>query len=1128
MTRQSDLLEGLSREQYLRQQVRPEGLPVLEEDWRKLLQWVTRVSGHLYFYSRQLEKSGRWDEFWKNQLLVILTDLVLLDTEACKRRFMTNKGTGKEKEALEQLEDFIKDIVARLKRCEYNLILSHRSGEEQRGILEGTASELSGYLEDVIVWKKEREALKLTEQTTANSLFFFRMLDVVCGLQGRYEYYMDRVVKSGETEPALAVLYIFLKNYAQRAAFFNRRLGDFPAFYIREILRSHPRGALPDHTWIVLNKTPEIDSVVVPAGTAFAGGTNEDGSELHYLSAEQVVVTDIQLDRVYSVLLKQSDKGASSFTGNHITALCRREIPLLAAEDAPELFSGGGEEGVDIPVGWMIESPMFDLREGERVVELHLELTAESGSCLVDFIRQLKEQAREGAPEEIFKDAFVVQVCCQEGWFQPEECATQWDAGLNRLLIRFSLGVDMPAIGACTEELHGISTRYPAIQMVLNKDALFFPYSWASQVAFERLTVKVSVERITNLKLYNEFGESDPSVPFYPFGVQARKGAWFVFGNYEMACKPLTKVTLSYNWQQLPSGTKGFAEHYANYNTTPPINNLSFEIRTEWLKDRKWVTQLGTPFLFDGVQAEDRVEECGSVIFWMDKEMPVVNVTEENYGLGKSHNGFLRVVLSAPEMGFGSELYRQLFAKVMINNSRKGKDSEPLPEEPVIPMMSDVELSYEAEDIFSPEMSLQKTGVRFYRLKPLAWRPYLPVDRQEVFMLAEPLETAAHLLFAFRNARGTGLIRMYIDMTMRKDEIGFCDALWENMEVSWYYNDGRSWQMFSSGQVLRENTHVFTHAGLVELALPVPVAEDWLDSEGRFWICASIRGDYRECRLIRGFHVNAAEVVADGGNGTGLAVGTITQSVVSVPGLESVNQIVSGFGGCPAEDEKYLSLRMAHRIAHRGRAVNPVDFERMALEQFPVLEKVRCIPVTEARRQSSAGGSPFVPKIHLVVMSREQEGKYPLCSLVTLQDVRKRLSAGISPFAEFEVSNPVYEKVRIHCRVKLCSPAYVGATLRKLQNKINYYIAPWLFKHEMPDLNRGISLRGLYTILVNEEGVARLESLLLERVDEEDEEKKYEKLELLPEFTTAEGEVVVRESVCGGVFIPDENHVISI
>lgn len=80
----------------------------------------------------------------------------------------------------------------------------------------------------------------------------------------------------------------------------------------------------------------------------------------------------------------------------------------------------------------------------------------------------------------------------------------------------------------------------------------------------------------------------------------------------------------------------------------------------------------------------------------------------------------------------------------------------------------------------------------------------------------------------------------------------------------------------------------------------------------------------------------------------------------------------------------------------------------------------------------------------------------------------------------------------------------------------------------MPELNAGISLQGLYTVLAREE-VTDLKSLKLERVDEEDEDRKFVEFNLPSAEEKEEGKeslkkrlvgnVLVRESVCGGVFI---------
>lgn len=82
----------------------------------------------------------------------------------------------------------------------------------------------------------------------------------------------------------------------------------------------------------------------------------------------------------------------------------------------------------------------------------------------------------------------------------------------------------MPPLTVCTEDIHGIVTDSPAIQLLLNGNANLFPYSWASCIAFKRLTVKVKVQGISTIKLYSEYGELDSSCLFILWGTGEKGG----------------------------------------------------------------------------------------------------------------------------------------------------------------------------------------------------------------------------------------------------------------------------------------------------------------------------------------------------------------------------------------------------------------------------------------------------------------------------------------------------------------------------------------------------------------------------------------------------------------------------
>ena len=82
----------------------------------------------------------------------------------------------------------------------------------------------------------------------------------------------------------------------------------------------------------------------------------------------------------------------------------------------------------------------------------------------------------------------------------------------------------------------------------MNTDAWLFPYSWVHRIFITSLKIKVHVSGMSSLKIYNPLGEVDASVHFPLFGLEAQKGSWFAFGNYEIAIK------LSNPWVLLCNG----------------------------------------------------------------------------------------------------------------------------------------------------------------------------------------------------------------------------------------------------------------------------------------------------------------------------------------------------------------------------------------------------------------------------------------------------------------------------------------------------------------------------------------------------------------------------------------------
>lgn len=83
-----------------------------------------------------------------------------------------------------------------------------------------------------------------------------------------------------------------------------------------------------------------------------------------------------------------------------------------------------------------------------------------------------------------------------------------------------------------------------------------------------------------------------------------------------------------------------------------------------------------------------------------------------------------------------------------------------------------------------------------------------------------------------------------------------------------------------------------------------------------------------------------------GGGSTGnVGVGAVTE--LDCPGVEGVTNPVPATGGTDAEPTDALSERAASRFRHRGRAVTPDDYERIAAAAVRETGPVTCLPAGE-------------------------------------------------------------------------------------------------------------------------------------------------------------------------------------
>ena len=1036
--------KGLIQAEYRQDKARLGNFKVLESDWKKLFRWVMSVAKKQDFYDHERGAAVKLVDIWHNHVLTVLIEIIQKNTDEYQDTFVRSRGTVEQKFYKKNLKERIVDWNARLDEFIRTQWLDDRISSHDSSIQ--AAQSIRRHLSDALQGKVTDKFHSGRSLNPVNQPYY-QMLQVLRDIKKQSDKYIQMIEDSGTMDASLSSLLIFIRNYCFISDKFNNSLLVLPDYYHNEILRTAERKTVQDQTYLVVN--PLKDGFVLPAGTRFLAGANDDGLELYYSNKEPMYLTSGKLEKACTVFLQKEE-------GRH-HKMYTQEIDYADVAVNTLLFDG--EDHEDVTCGWLLESHMFRLEEGNRKVSISFRLTDESVIHL---------QAQRLVYLDLL-DAFELQVSCAEGWMYYTPMVSVGEKkGKRNLTFDFTVTEMESSLCPCQSEIHGFSTCNPCVRIVLKNENC--PYDWVKSITFDRLGIDVEVEGIRHLNLYNELGEIDAAQSFYPFGTQAEKGGWFMFSNEEISRKTITEVSLKGIWNKLPQVQGGYSAVYKNYGQRPALTSRSFRIKTEYRKNDKWYPCPESLFpLFceeDGVLKEE-VE----IPFRMTdgSGRPVVtrfNVPDAVYGRDTSL--FFRVALNAPLIGFGMEEYRRLFAEVMIYNSRhKEKEQKEIPSAPVIPLLSDLELAYKASWQSDDERAIP---ARLSRITDFAGEEECPLSSGLSYDFVEDLKNDRNLYLKFADMKNDKKIYLYVDLSYIKKDMFFSENnaahISPHLEID--YRRSGEWIALNPENLLLEETYGLTQNGFIELILPVE-----LQNKPFFWLRVRLKGDMGERPAIRAIYLNYLKVIAENGNGLSLPAGTIQKMKPEDKRVGSIMQPLPGFDGKVKETVQEVSVRQSARISHRNRAVAPDNYEQMVLDQFPEIQKVYCLP------QMCTGNQ----EVYIVVFSYTEGNVYPITPAWKLAEIRNWLSSRISPFVSLKVCNPSYRKVDIVCRAVLQEDGEdEGEIRRRMTSQIQDYFALWLRTGDLPELGRMYSYKELHTRLANDPDVQRLVSLTINGV----------------------------------------------
>jgi hypothetical protein len=179
-------------------------------------------------------------------------------------------------------------------------------------------------------------------------------------------------------------------------------------------------------------------------------------------------------------------------------------------------------------------------------------------------------------------------------------------------------------------------------------------------------------------------------------------------------------------------------------------------------------------------------------------------------------------------------------------------------------------------------------------------------------------------------------------------------------------------------------------------------------------------------------HLNAA-----------LPAGSITKINDKVPGVKSVVQpVASRFGKTPEDGADYYS-RVSERMRHKNRAINNWDYERLVLEAFPFVFKVKCINNYNGGLLA-IGHVTLVPILDLTDKDKAfGDERIPLVSYSQLLSIERFVSSKTSAFVKVHVISPRFDYLKVCCKVKFNGGIDKGRYLQQLNEDVVRYLTPW-------------------------------------------------------------------------------------
>lgn len=721
-------------------------------------------------------------------------------------------------------------------------------------------------------------------------------------------------------------------------------------------------------------------------------------------------------------------------------------------------------------LGVAIHSPVLALSAGVRTLELSLMLNPNLSTAQEDAMKAISLEV----------NPFVVELTTAKGWqavtgFESiafsSTSAVDPDSGntiyTKILKIICKLNSDFDPVQALEPTAEGYLSAEPTLRLLVGQPELeldeLTAHDLLSRVLLKQINLKVTVQNLVPSQIRNDVATLQAQDAFAPFGNSPVPKSNFYFTHPELMYKQLDSVELQLNWLGKPEDWGVYYQHYSNLD--PANIKATLDLYDQGVKRRFSVNdatedfslvsggeltlsldashESAAPFKYAPLAMEASTRE-----FFANKRYFIVQLGNVDFG----HSEY-PVLATSKSTQLAIDL--QQGTSTTVANYQVNA--------PYTPELQDFSIGYTAS-ISLGEESTTSNPATMWHLHPFGHAGVAPAQiKSTSFLPAYDQEGYLYLGI-------TDLNPPYdLSLLFRMAE-GSANPNLSPSNIDWRYLVGDEWKILTQkGRIITDGTNGLLNSGIIKLRIPAEANDAHnLMPTGYYWLRASVRNNSEGLSDTIGIHAQAIEAVFEDNQNdpnhlkTPLPAESIQRTYVSQPALAGVSQPYSSFGGQTIESLERLNMRISERLRHKNRALNIWDYERLVLEGFSEVYKVKCLP-GELFNDGNTG------EVRLIVVPniggiRPYDPFKPKLATDVLQRIESYLEQRMPESAKVEVRNPVYHELKIFMQVVFQEEYQADNKyyLEVLHQALQEYLAPWAF-----DTGADIALGGkLYPNLI--------------------------------------------------------------